>query len=1161
MAKPTPAANATTTTFQIGSYNPLNETASSDGFTLTADLNDSASTFIIPGTLKMPAPDKTFVESGNIRSPGVAVVRWQYKSRTIDISISIRGASYAAIRSTVSTIVSAIENPPYSIRFAWPGASQYSYFDVTKCAHNLPTDPILWLNKALPHYEIHFECMPGIRGDRVTLSNLAVNPGFEAPAGGGTATTMPVVFTDAFANTNAYAVQAGSVSNDKSYFTDAVFAQGLTVLRYLRLGDASTASAAEVAAFQAGTYVNSPTVGVAGGLTGDSDTAVTFAAASSQRVTVPTTGLPTGGSTSLWWFGRIKFASNPASSQVLFSYGNAATATQALQGVIDSSGRFVGSGISNDTTPGSALTTGAYHSVVVGYNASTNTISTWVDGAAYGTAKTSFTLAVPASPRMTIGCDSNSTPAFFFSGQADEVVFGSGVMTTAIALALHTAATTTPATVSQSMRVSMGGRVSFGSPAWGAIATWQMRIRYYSSLTATFYLHYTDANNSLAVTLSGTALSLVHRIGGVSNTLATTAVTPGNEVPYWLKVTQFPSVSGNPPQVAAQLYLDSNGTVGTQVATVGPVATTDAVTAMTGAPQLEATSGNILGIGGNYSNVHTVSLFGPGGWTLSGKLGSATGTASGAWDGGSSAQGAPTSTTTNCFTSGPVTSFGAARIDAPPAGTLDAKWNLYSGGTPAGTQAIPVKTAGDVMYAAAAIKSSGLGNGATIKLAYAEYDASGASLRSGTLYTFTVSGGAQAAYPASGAAYTNYTAKGTWTTGASCAYVDISVEVADTTAGSANGTVWIDNVLVWDSTNTANGETNMAYHEMRFPNSPAQLLVTGLVGDMEASTYFAFGAYVSSWAAGASNLKFIFGRQAVFQNGGSQTVQLCGNATAFAAAIGGSYTNTLDTSSYGGYYSVGPMSGGVSEFGGWPSARYTPTLPMIGLYHLFGRAQSNQATIGNLTVTAGYLQGVSGSTALGYANESTQLTAFSAANTWTAVDIGQMAVPATAYGGLAGTPYDASTMGYPRILWRDSTGGGSNLTQNWWSAVPVDGSLLIGTYNNPSNSGVTLTSSWIWGFSDPLALSVNSGTAAWRRQLNQGPQASPNNAAGGPGGNSTQFIGINPSCEPYLRIDPTNDGQNSSGTNLIVGHVTDGNAAVMAVSTEVSYSPLYEWPR
>src|SRR5947199_303228 len=72
---------------------------------------------------------------------------------------------------------------------------------------------------------------------------------------------------------------------------------------YWRLGEASGTSAADSAGTNTGTYVGSPTLGVAGALTDDADTAVTFASASSQRVDIPFIGAYQAGDCSYeCWF-------------------------------------------------------------------------------------------------------------------------------------------------------------------------------------------------------------------------------------------------------------------------------------------------------------------------------------------------------------------------------------------------------------------------------------------------------------------------------------------------------------------------------------------------------------------------------------------------------------------------------------------------------------------------------------------------------------------------------------------------------------------------------------------------------------------------------------------------------------------------------------------
>lgn len=85
-------------------------------------------------------------------------------------------------------------------------------------------------------------------------------------------------------------------------------------LSWLRLGDTS-GSTAVAAAGSNGTYVNSPTLGVKGLLSADTDKAVTLARASSQRITVPD-GASTDISDASFTLGCwVKAASQPTSGQ------------------------------------------------------------------------------------------------------------------------------------------------------------------------------------------------------------------------------------------------------------------------------------------------------------------------------------------------------------------------------------------------------------------------------------------------------------------------------------------------------------------------------------------------------------------------------------------------------------------------------------------------------------------------------------------------------------------------------------------------------------------------------------------------------------------------------------------------------------------------------
>ncbi len=395
--------------------------------------------------------------------------------------------------------------------------------------------------------------------------------------------------------------------------------------------------------------------------------------------------------------------------------------------------------------------------------------------------------------------------------------------------------------------------------------------------------------------------------------MAAIALTNSNV--YWLKITQFPSVPGNPPYLTATLFNDSAGAVGTQVASVSAAAF-DAVTALSGWPQISA-SGAALNMGGAFGGVHNVSLFGPGGWIFDGGYnGVGTTRASGAWE----------QNTANTYPNGPVTSFGAARIEAPPAGTWAAAWRTYTGGAPAGTAAMPVQAPLDTIRVSGQAKSNGLSGSGVVQALLNEYDASGNFLRQ-TTTTLTLSVGL----------YTPFNV--TVTTGASTAYVGLDLVAGDTSApgASANATVWFDNVQVWDQTTT--GAASMPYCELRFPQSPAQLLVSGLVGDMETPALAAFAAFSTSWAPGTT-FSFAVGRRA----------QASANAQLVVADVTnqalGPVKTVLDSGSYGGYYING--NNGYEDFPFSPRAA-----DMLGVYHVFSRYMSGQSGGALATITVG----------------------------------------------------------------------------------------------------------------------------------------------------------------------------------------------------------------
>src|SRR5579885_3019542 len=186
---------------------------------------------------------------------------------------------------------------------------------------------------------------------------------------------------------------------------------------------------------------------------------------------------------------------------------------------------------------------------------------------------------------LRLAANSGSSAGQFFSGQLDECcVYATALSSTRISAhytAGHSGAT---GTVANSLSVAANSQVSFGSPNWSAVNTWQVRFRWLSGMTtATWYLHFTNANNYLGVALTGALLRLNENVAGTVTHIASAGVTPVHEAWYWLQVTQFPTVAGMPAWVSATLSADNAGAIGGQIATVSG-ATVDSVTALSGQP-------------------------------------------------------------------------------------------------------------------------------------------------------------------------------------------------------------------------------------------------------------------------------------------------------------------------------------------------------------------------------------------------------------------------------------------------------------------------------------------------------------------------------------------------------------------------------------------------
>lgn len=1121
----TPPGNNLTTIFQVGSYTSLTDT-----FTTVVDLNNGNPFYIHNSGLQMPQPTKTEIKSANVRTPGEIVTKVQYLNRHIVVQVWLRqSAGTAALMTSLRQLIAAIEHPPYTLRIAPPLGTLYTYADVVHVTHTIPSDAQVILAKAINHIEIDFECKPGLRGDRLYLQNLVANPGFDAPSAPGV-----VVFNDPLANLQSYVSTAGAAPTQSpaNTYVDIVQANMPSLLRYYRFDESSGANAYDLGgAGQTASYVGSPTLSVAGAISGDTDTAISLNG-TTQYVSIPTTGLPSGSAafSLICW---VKITANPTTNtrSVIF-IGTSAASNEAAAIGINTSGQPVGFLWGGTNITGAALSLSTWHLLILTYSGGTNgTLTLYVDGASVGTPQT-VTAAITYSGGVAQVGNSTSASFSFLPGSVDEAAIAgvalSSAQVTAIYNAGHTGAT---GTVSNALALATGAQVSFGSPAWSSLQTWQLRWRWVTGLTARFYLHYVDANDWLKVEVSQGNLKLIQNASGVLTTLLSSAPTLTHEAWYWLQMTQFPTPAATGWPVQVVLASDNEGAVGATLAngTLLPngFATIGYPYSLgVGQPRLEASSAPLV-VGGNFSSVHEVALWGPGSWYTN-PGGGVYAISSGAWD----------QTPTNNYPNGPIISYGSARVDCAPSGEISYYWQSADSSSAARIQATAIPALPTTLYGAVVwVHSVGVGAGCVQSISVSEYDATGAFLRGGSL-----SGGASSATGAQ-SGWTQLF--GTYTTGANCAYIILLLRVQDTTPGaSANGTVWWDNIQWWNITQTGQGLGAMPYCELRFVQSPAMIVASGIAGDMPAPATMEIGVYLTSLAAGAT-ANIIAGRRA----------QVGAGMRLLQASTG--FNPTLDPTSYGGFNCPGANLGLVPY----------PATDEQGTYHVYGRAQSANAgflssvyiqpDVFTLQVPVGQ-QPTIADTSLAHWRGA-QVFPFAAANTWQVVDVGPVTLPVYAPGNLS----DLTQIAGDTATTSGTVGGHgtAQLTSNWIALMPDDAETLNALITNAAQAPGPITNEWLYLYADGT-------TGATTYSLEVG--AIPNPAhGGGSGGVGIDTPAVQQIGSDVMYLDPTittpggaaAGSPGANGVNQICLIAVDSAANSLPVAVDIVYSPLYLWLR
>jgi len=696
-----------------------------------------------------------------------------------------------------------------------------------------------------------------------------------------------------------------------------------------------------------------------------------------------------------------------------------------------------------------------------------------------------------------------------------------------------------PTLASNVMTVPNSTRLAFGSPAWAAMHTLRFRFKYATSLSLNIYVHYTDASNFIRLQINNTTMNLNHTIGGVSHTLATTSAYTAlvNGTFYWVNITQYPFLSGagsSAPYIECKLANDSAGAFGSLITNANiNVKAFDGVTAMSGRPQIFPT-GAACDIGGNFSSVFFVVLFGPSGWIFNG--GGGTGKASGAWEGTRTDMGQSGTAVigTHTVSNTVVSSLASARIDFPPAGSVDTTWNNYIGGTPGGTDAYAIP-AGSTMAFSVNYKTSGLNSTSFQRIDWSEYDNTGVLLRS---YTTSTHSGNQTSWS---------TFTGTVVMGANTMFVQMQLRCGDASVGSsANGSVWWDNIQVWDA--TATNMATMPYCEMRFANSPGQVLLTGLLGEVPSPASLYLATYCATGPTSGQTLPFYFG--------------LRSRAGANAHFLSGtdSLTNVLDSNSWMGAIGSGNVVGAMG------SANLDMSIAdVFGTYRLLLRAKTTQTTpnLAFTTVQPFAATVLSGSTSVATTFYKLTIPAYSVNTTFQTTDAGLISLPAAP---LAGNMDPTQSLVYCSVDMEDPNIGGITVSWNYLAMVPADdnGSLVMGQITTPSglSNGVIFQLN-IDGYNTQLQRNdIDVTTRMYASSSYSIQPMDTRRAIWGVGiAGASGRLGVTLSQDSVPYVDPTVTIGSTTGINQGLALFTDNTSTILPIWCDLAYTPLYLYPR
>ena len=217
--------------------------------------------------------------------------------------------------------------------------------------------------------------------------------------------------------------QTATISAPTVYSGYAVIVLADSPVAYWRLGEPSGTNAVDVMGANNGTYVNSPTLGVTGALTGDSNTAVTFNG-TTQNITVadssPFRAAGTASFSIEAWFKHVgNFTSRQIAScmsgvdgwELTHYNGNISSSELSL-------GRYPTTGLNTwgGWNGATAYLDANWHHVVGTYDGAT--LRLYLDGAPFGLWTDASPNSLPSTGTFKIGGDT-----VFWDGSLDEVAF------------------------------------------------------------------------------------------------------------------------------------------------------------------------------------------------------------------------------------------------------------------------------------------------------------------------------------------------------------------------------------------------------------------------------------------------------------------------------------------------------------------------------------------------------------------------------------------------------------------------------------------------------------------------------------------------------------------------------------------------------------------